>query len=159
MTTMIRIAPIVKSVRVRATPDRAFEIFTTNVARWWPPSYTIGQSPIKQVVIEPRTGGSWYEIGEDGSECRWGDVLAWSPPTGLMLAWRIGMDWQFDPSLLTELEITFKDVGDGETEVRLEHRKLENLGDGAEKAVAILDGWGNALIRYADVVQGASQVI
>ena len=66
---MDKIAPIIKSIRVRATPAHAFVVFTTNVARWWPPAYTIGRTPIKQVVIEPRSGGRWYELGEDNSEC------------------------------------------------------------------------------------------
>ena len=154
MAAMAKIPSIVKSVRVRAAPERAFAVFTTNVSKWWPPAYTIGQSPIKEVVIEPHVGGRWYEIGEDGSECQWGDVLAWSPPGLLTLAWRIGMNWAFDPSLLTEVEISFKDVGGGETEVRIEHSKFENYGDDAEKARQIFDGWGSILARFADVTHG-----
>lgn len=154
MVAAAKFPSIVKSVRVRATPERAFAVFTTNVSKWWPPAYTIGRSPIKEVVIEPHIGGRWYEIGEDGSECQWGDVLGWSPPALLALAWRINMNWVFDPSLLTEIEISFKDVGRGETEVRIEHSKFENFGDDAETALKIFDGWDANLARYADVVHG-----
>jgi uncharacterized protein YndB with AHSA1/START domain len=154
MTNKKNVPSIVKSVRVRATLERAFAVFTTNVAKWWPPAYTIGTSPIKEVVIEPRVGGRWFEIGEDGNECQWGNVLSWNPPKQLVLAWRIGMNWAFDPSLLTEIEVSFKDVGAGEIEVRIEHSKFENFGDDAEKALQIFDGWGANLARYADAVHG-----
>ena len=154
MVAMARIPPIVKSVRVRATPEHAFAVFTTNVIKWWPPAYTIGQSPMKKVVIEPRVGGRWFEIGEDGSECQWGDVLAWTPSVGLTLAWRITMSWAFDPSLLTEVAIGFKDVGGGETEVQIMHSKFENYGTDAEQALQIFDGWSSILERFADVARG-----
>ena len=34
MTKTITVAPVRKSVRVNATPERAFEIFTAGMARW-----------------------------------------------------------------------------------------------------------------------------
>ena len=86
----------------------------TDPITWWPPAYTIGKSPMKSIVIEPRVGGRWFEVGEDGSECQWGDVLIWDPPHRLALAWPINLDWQFDRSLLTEVAVEFTDVGGGE---------------------------------------------
>ncbi len=154
MNSAAKIAPIIRSIRVKASPAGAFQIFTNNVIKWWPPAYTIGTSPMKEVIIEPRVGGRWFEIGEDGSQCQWGDVLGWSPPGRILLAWRIGMDWQFAPALLTEVEVTFKDVGAGETEVQITHSKFENYGANADKAAQIFDGWSSTLVRFADVVQG-----
>jgi len=154
MSAKVNVAPIIKSIRVKATPERAFQVFTHNSIIWWPPTYTIGSSPMKEIVLESHLGGRWFEIGEDGSQCQWGDVLAWEPPNRLVLAWRIGMDWQFDPKLLTEVEVTFKDVGGGETEVQIVHSKFENYGADAEKAAQIFDGWSANLARFADVVHG-----
>jgi len=150
------IPPIAKSISVRAPIERAFKVFTVDPITWWPPDYTIGTSPMKAIVIEPRIGGRWYEIGEDGSECQWGDVLAWNPPHSLALAWRINLDWKFDPSLLTEVAVKFTDIGGGRTEVHLTHSKFENLGDRAAEALRIFDGWSSNLERYATFIEQTS---
>jgi len=151
MSGIITPAPIRKSIRVDVAPARAFEIFTTGMARWWLKTHTINptKSPIKEIALEPRAGGRWFERGEDGSECNWGKVLAWEPPTRLLLAWQINGRWQFDPALITEVDIRFTPDGNG-TRVELEHRKLEALGDQAEAmAQAFTGGWGVLLDSFA----------
>jgi uncharacterized protein YndB with AHSA1/START domain len=151
MTQTITPAPIRKSIHVNVAPARAFEIFTAGMARWWLKTHTINptKSPIKEIAVEPRTGGRWFERGEDGSECQWGKVLAWEPPTRLLLAWQINGRWQFDPALTTEVDIRFMPDGDG-TRVELEHRKLEALGEQAEAmAQAFTGGWGVLLESFA----------
>lgn len=156
MTPVVKPAPVRKSVTVRASPARAFETFTAGFARWWPPSHSIGSAPMVRAVIEPRVGGRWYEIGEDGSECDWGEVLAWEPPQRLLLAWRLGADWRYDPKLLTEVEIRFVGLNDTETRVELEHRLLENMGAIAEQARQAFDadgGWGGMLAAYRAEVE------
>jgi hypothetical protein len=67
-TQRIAPAPIRKTLRVRAPQARAFEIFMAGMGRWWPKGHSLLQSPQRDVVVEPRAGGRWYEIGEDGSE-------------------------------------------------------------------------------------------
>jgi uncharacterized protein YndB with AHSA1/START domain len=151
MSTTITPAPIRKSIRVNAAPARAFEIFTAGMARWWLKTHTINptKSPLKEIVLEPRVGGRWFERGEDGSECSWGKVLAWEPPTRLLLAWQINGRWQFDPALVTEVEIRFEPDGGG-TRAELEHRHLERLGEYAEAmAQAFTGGWGVLLESFA----------
>ena len=71
VTPTITPAPVRKSIRVKASPEKAFEVFTAGMSRWWPGSHSINQSPLKSVTIEPRVGGRWFERGEDGSECEW----------------------------------------------------------------------------------------
>jgi len=151
MSGIITPAPIRKSIRVDVAPARAFEIFTSGMNRWWLKTHTINptKSPIKNIVVEPRAGGRWFERGEDGSECNWGKVLAWEPPTRLLLAWQINGRWQFDPALITEVDIRFTPDGNG-ARVELEHRKLEVLGDQAEAmAQAFTGGWGVLLDSFA----------
>ena len=76
----IQPAPVRKVLTVPATPQRAFEVFTAGFDRWWPRSHTIGKSALQEVVLEPRVGGRWYGIDDDGTETEWGDVLVWEPP-------------------------------------------------------------------------------
>lgn len=156
MSTTITPAPIRKRIHVAAAPARAFEIFAARIGRWWLKTHTINptKSPIKEVLIEPRAGGRWFERGEDGSECDWGKVLAWEPPADrgagrLLLAWQIDGQWRFDPALVTEVEIRFTPDGGG-TLVELEHRHLERLGEHAPAMAEAFDGgWGKLLESFA----------
>jgi uncharacterized protein YndB with AHSA1/START domain len=105
--------------------------------------------------MEPRAGGRWYEIGEDGSECEWGKVLAWEPPSRVLLAWQIGGDWQFHPELITEMDVRFIALNAKETRVEFEHRKLEAFGELAEATRARLEsGWPTLLGAYAAAAEG-----
>lgn len=151
MSPTISPAPIRKSIRVRVAPARAFEIFTAKMSQWWLKTHTINptKSPLRDIVIEPRPGGRWFERGEDGSECSWGKVLAWEPPARLLLAWQINGQWRFDPALVTEVELRFRPDAAG-TVVELEHRHLERLGESAAAmAEAFTGGWGSLLEAYA----------
>jgi uncharacterized protein YndB with AHSA1/START domain len=146
----IKVAPIRKSLVVKTDAKKAFTTFTAGIGRWWPAAFSIGTSPIKDVVMEPRADGRWFERGEDGSECSWGKVLAWEPPTRVVLAWQISGEWKYEPELITELEVKFTPVGEKETRVDFEHRKLDALGATAEAVRAQLEsGWPGLLEAYA----------
>jgi hypothetical protein len=54
---MISIAPVRKQVLVNANQQRAFDLFTNQMSRWWPATHSILKSPLKQYVVEPRAGG------------------------------------------------------------------------------------------------------
>jgi uncharacterized protein YndB with AHSA1/START domain len=152
MTAQIRPAPVRKSIRVNATPDRAFDVFTSGIGRWWPKSHKIGQADLDRPVIEPRAGGRWYELDVDGSECELGKVAVWEPPSRLILIWQLTPEFSFDPDLITEVEVTFTPDGDG-TVVDLEHRDLERMGDQAEamaETVGGPGGWPALLQLFAD---------
>lgn len=153
----ITVAPVKKSVVVNASQKKAFDVFTADMTRWWPATHTILKAPLKTTVLERHQGGRWYQIGEDGSECGIGDVLAWEPPSRALLAWRINADWQFDPALTTEIEVKFIAESENRTRVELEHRHLERMGEKGESARAQVDsagGWGAILESYRQVAEG-----
>jgi len=145
------IAPVVREVDVKCAPARAFELFTTRMAGWWPKGMTIGKEPFAEIVLEPYVGGLWLERDAQGDETRWGEVLAWDPPHGFVLAWRINAQFNYDPDFITEVELTFTANADGGAKVRLEHRKLENFGADAERLAGMLGGgWPTHLANFAE---------
>jgi hypothetical protein len=153
MTATITPAAVRKHIRVSAGPAQAFEVFTAGMTRWWPRKHSINTSPIREVIIEPRVGGRWMERGQDGKECQWGKVLAWEPPGRLLLAWQISPQWQFDPSLVSEVEVRFSPDGTG-TLVELEHR-LDAYGEAADRMREVFDSpdaWTVTLEEFAKAV-------
>jgi uncharacterized protein YndB with AHSA1/START domain len=131
-TQRIAPAPIRKSIRVKASQQRAFEVFVGNMGQWWLKSHSLLKSPQTDVLIEPRAGGRWFEIGEDGSEYEWGRVLEWSPPDKVVLAWQLNAEWTYDPDFETTVEVHFVPDGD-HTLVEFEHRDLDRFGTRAEE--------------------------
>ena len=144
------IAPIRRSVVVKAPPARAFTAFTKDMARWWPAFATIGANPFVAVVVEPREGGRWFERDAEGNETEWGKVLAWEPPGRVVLAWQIDAAFKYDPNLITEVEMTFTTQPDGATLATFEHRNLERMGDSAAALAEMLgNGWVGIVDGYA----------
>lgn len=148
-----------KEILVAASQERAFQVFTAGIDRWWPRHHHIGSSPMKRTAIEPRVGGRWYAECQDGTECDTGKVLLWDPPRRLLLAWQLTAQWKFDPDFVTEVEVTFTAQGSRQTLVVLEHRNLERFGGDApalQKAIDAPDGWAGILALFAAVAAVAA---
>ena len=151
------IAPIVLTTRVKLALAAAFDLFARQMGQWWPKGRTIAPSPHADIVVEPQAGGRWFERDADGNETRWGKVLAWDPPSRLLLGWQLNCDWGYDPELLTEVELTFAPADGGGTLVRLEHRNLERFGaDAARHAERIRGGWPQRLAEFAQYADAPS---
>lgn len=155
MAKTITPAPVKRSVEVTVSQAKAFEVFTKNTSAWWPKTHHVGKAALAEAIIEPKVNGRWYEIDEDGTECQWGYVIAWSPPDSVTLAWQLNAQFQFDPDLVTEVEIKFIALGSSLTRVELEHRLLERFGDLAETVRGQVDGgWPRVLAAYATFADG-----
>ena len=150
----IRPATIRKTIEVNAPAERAFRVFTGQMGRWWNKQFSINRGiPQKDVVIEPRSGGHWYEIGEDGSKCLWGRVLEWDEPERVSLAWQINSDWNYDSQFETTLEVLFEER-DGITTVTLTHGDLERFGAAVVEQIERMDGgWGMLLDGFKREVE------
>jgi uncharacterized protein YndB with AHSA1/START domain len=106
-------------------------------------------------VFEPRVGGYLYDRGVDGSECRWARVLAYEPPSRVLLSWDISPRWQIETDLekTSEFEVRFIAEAPDRTRVELEHRNLDRHGEGWEgerDAVGSEGGWLLYLERFAE---------
>jgi uncharacterized protein YndB with AHSA1/START domain len=146
------------SVAVEASIERAFSVFTRDIGSWWSPDHHVLEAELAEMVFEPREGGHVYDRGVDGSECRWARVLAYEPPTRVVISWDISTRWQLETDLekTSEVEVLFVADGPERTRVELEHRHLERHGDGWEQlrdAVGSPDGWGVGLRRFADAAR------
>lgn len=143
-----------KELVVDAPQAIAWRVFTERIGTWWPLAhYKIGKVSAVDAVIEGRVGGYWYERGEDGSTCKWGSVVAWEPPSRLVLTWDISANWQYDPALGTEIEVRFIAEGN-RTRVTLVHSKLDRYGADRDRMRRIFDtegDWGRLLEMFSRV--------
>ena len=148
-----------KEIIVEAPLERAFRVFTEHFDSWWPRAHHIGKADLKAAILEGKPNGRWYEVDVDGTECDWGYVMVWEPPRRLVLAWQLDGQWEYNPSLLTEVEVTFTPVSASSTRVELEHRYLERFGELETAARAGLDspeGWGGLLQLFAGAAREAA---
>ena len=116
---------IVVALRVAASADRAFSVFTNDIGAWWRTNPLFRFTPREPGVlsfkpgpdgrlIETRAGGKVFEIGR---------VSVWEPPSRLVFGWRQAA---FEPGHATEVEVRFDDLG-AETRVTVEHRGWDNI--------------------------------
>lgn len=145
------IAPVRKSVSVKAPIARAFDVFTSGLTRWWPFDHGVGKKPIQKVLMEPRLGGRWLEIAEDGTETPVATIIRWEPPHRLVMVWQINAHWKPDLAMKSEVDVRFTAEGPDTTLVELLHHKFETMGAeaGASLRHDVDRGWPGLIERYA----------
>jgi uncharacterized protein YndB with AHSA1/START domain len=158
MSTQAQATSVRSEIVVDAPIERAFAVFTQQFDRIKPREHNMLGVDIAETVFEPRVGGSIYDRGVDGSECRWARVLAYEPPERVVFSWDIGPTWQIetDPGRTSEVEVRFVVESPERTRVQLEHRHLDRHGDGWEgvrEGVQADQGWPLYLQRYGDLLK------
>ena len=147
-----------RSIVVEAPLDQAFKIFAEQFDRVKPREHNLLQAEIAESVFEPRVGGSVYDRGVDGSECRWARVLAYEPPRRFVISWDVNLQWQLetDRDKASEVDVRFTAIGPDRTRVELEHRNIERHGPGWEQmrdAVGSPGGWPAGMNAFAERVE------
>ncbi|MDP9012972.1 MAG: SRPBCC family protein [Pseudomonadota bacterium] len=159
MNRTLQIAPVRKTILVQAAPERAFEVFTAGIDRWWPKTHGIGAAPIRESIIEPFVGGRWYTTCEDGTEVVVGHVGVWQPPERFVVSWEIGATWKPDARAAFASEVDVRFVADtaGRTRVELEHRNFERMGmaEGETMRNSVDGGWPSILELFANAASTA----
>jgi uncharacterized protein YndB with AHSA1/START domain len=153
-------AAVRRQIVVEAPIEQAFMVFTDRFGDFKPPEHNLLQVAIAETRFEPRVGGHIYDIGVDGSECRWARILAYDPPERVIFSWDIGPTWQVesDPENTSEVEVRFIAETAQRTRVELEHRNIDRHGPGWEAVrdgIADDAGWSLYLARYAALLAEA----
>jgi uncharacterized protein YndB with AHSA1/START domain len=112
------------ALRVKAPPERAFEVFVEEIGQWWRPNVLFQTTPRPGVLsFEPGAGGRLIETRAGGRAFEIGQIRVWEPPRRLVFSWRQA---SFPIDLQTEVEVQFEAVGD-ETRVSVEHRGFDQV--------------------------------
>jgi uncharacterized protein YndB with AHSA1/START domain len=120
MTSKVYVA-----LRVRAEPERAFDVFVEEIGDWWRPNglFQITPRAAGRLTFEPGDGGRLIETLADGKVFEIGRILVWARPERLVFSWRQA---SFPADLTTEVEVRFEAVG-AETRVSVEHRGFDRM--------------------------------
>lgn len=139
----VELAPIVKTLELRQSPERAFRAFAHEIAAWWPVRThsrardAAGERTV-DVTVEPRIGGRVFETLQDGRELDWGEVLDWQPGARLELSWRLGLP----ADQATRVAVDFQPLSEGGCRVVLTHSDWERVGaDAAGRRDSYDGGW------------------
>jgi len=116
------------ALRVAASPERAFAVFTREIDAWWTPNALFRFTPRDPGVLsfEPGEGGDGERLVEtlpSGKVFEIGRVSVWSPPSRLVFGWRQAT---FAPGQMTEVEVRFEAVG-SETRVTVAHSGWDSV--------------------------------
>lgn len=146
---------VTATITVDAPVERAFSVFTEDIGSWWPSDHHILEAELAGMVFEPREGGHVYDRGVDGSECRWARVLAYEPPSRVVISWNVSTQWKLETNAekTSEVEVRFIPEGPDRTRVELEHRNIDRHGEGWEAmrdAVGSPGGWQQELALFAE---------
>jgi uncharacterized protein YndB with AHSA1/START domain len=116
---------VIVSLRVAASPERAFEAFTRDVGLWWRPNTLFRFTPRSPGVVsfEGGVGGRFVETLPGGKVFEIGRITVWEPGVRLVFGWRQAT---FTPDQHTEVEVRFEPVG-AETRVTVEHRGWDSV--------------------------------
>ena len=126
--------PIIKTIEVPCSQEKAFRVFVDEMGSWWPldkRSMSLMQGdgkPAKSLRIEAKLGGQIVETGHDDTEYLWGTIRSYDPHDSLSLDFHMGLP----PENASLVEVRFTALENGRTRVVLSHSNWEAFGDMAE---------------------------
>lgn len=111
---------VIVSLRVSATPQEAFDVFTQEIGAWWKPNGLFQITPRGDGALrfEPGEGGRLVTDLPKGKSFEIGRISVWTPGERLVFTWRQGT---FAADQTTYVDVRFEPVGD-DTRVTVEHR-------------------------------------
>lgn len=152
--TATSLPAVEQRVCVTLAPAEAFDLFTRQIARWWPfRGHSCFDDAARDVELEPRAGGAVTEVAHDGRRVAWGTIVDWSPPEGFAMRWFPGLP----AAQATLLRVRFAALAEGGTEVWVHHGGWEARGDdAAARRDGYAEGWAVVLSLYRTCAQGSA---
>ena len=158
--TALRRPPLRQSIVVRGDRRHTFDTFVRTIGVWWPvtPFSASGTASGMSRSSRARAAGSTRR-GRTVPRSTGGEVLVWAPPERFVMTWNM-------TSVVTEVELTFAELGPVLTRVAVKHRGWEQLTDeqlardcalrGGYLGGAYREGWARILGCLAAVTGGQS---
>ena len=117
---------VIVAIRVKAPPERAFQVFVDEIGLWWRPNPLFSFTPRDPGLLsfEPGASGRLIETRAGGKVFEVGKVRAWEPPVRLVFGFRQA---SFTPEQDTEVEVRFEPVDEGETRVTITHTGWDSI--------------------------------
>src|SRR5438034_3109419 len=142
--------PIIKTIEVPCSQERAFKVFLNEMDSWWPlGKFTVsamGGEPAKAIRVEAKQGGKIVEIGPNGTEYLWGTIKSYDPHDF------VSMDFHFAPpgekvDARTLVEVRFTALGNKRTRVVLTQSNWEAFGERSEEHTSELQSHSDLVCR------------
>jgi len=116
---------VMVSLRVAATSERAFEVFTRDIGVWWQSNELFRFTPRSpgSIALEAGEGGRFTETLTNGKVFEIGRVTVWEPGSRLVLTWRQAT---FAADQITTVEVLFEAVGE-ETRITVIHSGWDSV--------------------------------
>ena len=120
---------VVVALRVKASAERAFDVFTREIDAWWQPNALFQFTPRSPGVLAFEApgangqGGRFTETLKSGKVFEVGKIKVWQRGERLVFGWRQAT---FAPGQDTEVDVRFEPVGE-ETRVTIEHRGWDSV--------------------------------
>ena len=151
------IDPITKILDLPLPCAQAFDLFTTQMHRWWPLtthslSAGAGALPL-QLDVPPQVGAKVTETLFDGRSAPWGTVTEYVPGRRFAMTWHVGRPAEE----ATRLTVSFEEYGTG-CRLTLVHDNWDVLGEnGAHLRSNYLRGWDGVLGCLSDHVNAPAR--
>jgi uncharacterized protein YciI len=145
-TEAAAIAPIRRQVIVAADPQRAFQVWTEELAAWWPFAQ---HSVYGAGSAAGFRNGRLVETGPDGTEQPWGTVTTWLPGQQLTMTWHPGQD----AASATIVDVRFDAINERQTLVTLTHTGWENRVDASEARDDYGKGWPTVVGQFGAALE------
>lgn len=128
-----------KRITLNCAPIVAFEVFTSEMAKWWPMdthSISAGNNTLPaSLIVERSEDGRIVEIDSNGKAHPWGHFQDFQAPSRVLIAWHV----DDTPDHSTYIEVVFGMETNGVTTVVLTHSGWDIFGDDAEQQYSKYD--------------------